>query len=365
MGPARSLIAAVAAMLVLATPAAAAQPLELGLQDDPVFAGPSQWTGRGYAVARRLRVRTIRLNVVWRQIETAPGVYDWSRFDAAVDGERARGLRPQLTLTGPAPGWATGDGTPGIYKPDPKQFGRFVGAAVEHFRGRVARYSIWNEPNWPTWLAPTKHAAAIYRSLYKQGYAAAKRADRQSRILFGELAPMGKPEAAIPPLRFLRDVVCRDRELRRVHRCAGLTADGFAHHPYTLGWSPAYRGGADDAPMGALDRLEKLLDRLAARHALMTPAGRPLNLYLTEYAYHASDARVAPPTLGPFVTQAYRRALADPRVKQIIWYQVIAPQPSRFKQWDSALFDSAGNARPAYASLVHWARRAAAYRRIR
>jgi hypothetical protein len=365
VGPARSLIAAALAVAVLAPAAQAAKPLELGLQDDPVFAGPSPWTGRGYGVARRLRVRTIRLNVLWRQIETSPGVYDWTRFDAAVEGERARHLRPQLTLTGPAPAWATGDGKPGVYDPDPRQYARFVAAAVEHFRGRVARYSLWNEPNWPTWLAPAKRAAPIYRALYKQGYAAAKRADPRARVLFGELAPLGKPEAAIPPLEFLRDVVCRDRKLHRVRRCAGLRADGFAHHPYTLGWSPAYRGHADDAPMGALDRLERMLDRLAARHALATPAGRPLDLYLTEYAYHAADARVPAATVGPFITAAYRRALADPRVRQIVWYQVIGAEPSPRRVWDSGLFDWTGRARPAYTTLVHWTRRAAAYKRIR
>jgi hypothetical protein len=117
--------------------------------------------------------------------------------------------------------------------------------------------------------------------------------------------------------------------------------------------------------MGALDRLERLLDKLASRRALATPSGRPLNLYLTEYAYHADDARVAPPALGPFITAAYRRALADKRVRQIVWYQVIGPQPGPRKQWDSGLFDWTGVARPAYATLVHWTRHAAAYKRIR
>ena len=43
-----------------------------------------------------------------------------------------------------------------------------------HFRGRVARYAIWNEPNWWSLLGPSAHAARIYRRLYLRGRAACK-----------------------------------------------------------------------------------------------------------------------------------------------------------------------------------------------
>ena len=40
-------------------------------------------------------------------------------------------------------------------------------------------------------------------------------------------------------------------------------ADGFAHHPYTLAWSPTYPGrGPGDVTMGSLWRLTGALDRL-------------------------------------------------------------------------------------------------------
>ena len=33
------------------------------------------------------------------------------------------------------------------YKPNATEFGKFAAIAAEHFKGRVDRYSIWNEPN--------------------------------------------------------------------------------------------------------------------------------------------------------------------------------------------------------------------------
>ena len=52
----------------------------------------------------------------------------------------------------------------------PREFGKWAGVVAEHFAGRVDRYSIWNEPNWKTWLGPLKAAPALYRSLYTRGY---------------------------------------------------------------------------------------------------------------------------------------------------------------------------------------------------
>ena len=81
----------------------------------------------------------------------------------------------QLSLTGPAPRWARPEAldSPGRYKPSASKFGKFAELAAEHFAGRVDRYSIWNEPNWKSWLDPLK-SGHLYRSLYMRGYAAIK-----------------------------------------------------------------------------------------------------------------------------------------------------------------------------------------------
>jgi hypothetical protein len=91
-----ALAVAVSALLALAaTPHATA--LELGIQDDRLFLGVTTTTegalrvspARGLALARELRVTTLRLNVRWSAVAVAPERYDLARVEAAVDGARA------------------------------------------------------------------------------------------------------------------------------------------------------------------------------------------------------------------------------------------------------------------------------------
>jgi hypothetical protein len=367
---AAALALALAALCVCAAaPARASARLQVGVQDDALFVRapgsplvPALPAADGYSAARAIGATALRVNLLWADVETAPGVYDWTLVDRVVDEARANGLQPQLTLSAPAPPWATADGRRGVRDPSPRGYARFVGAAVAHFRGRVRRYALWNEPNWPSWLQPQRRAAVLYRVLYRHGYEAAKAADPAAQVLIGELAPMGPPEAAIPPLRFLREMTCSDRRWRRVRRsrgCTRLAADGFAHHPYTLGWAPSFPGfRADDVTLGSIRRLSAALTRLARRRALATPRGRSLPLYLTEYGYHANSARIPERERARYAVEAFERAAADRRVRQIVWYQVIAPPPQPTRVWDTALLDGDGVPRPTFRAIADWARRA-------
>jgi hypothetical protein len=360
-------------LLVLAVPAAAQAraPMEIAIQDDAVFVrGPTGYGALpgsrllgaegGYDAARALGATTIRVNVDWHVVAGATEAepLDWSWYDRAVDAARARGLRVHLTLTGPAPAWATGDGKAGVRDPDARAYGAFAAAAAAHFRGRVALYSIWNEPNWPSWLAPRRRAAPMYRRLYEHGYAGVKRADPAAKVLIGELAPMGPPEAAIAPLRFLRALTCRDRRLKPTRRCRPLRADGFAHHPYTLRWAPTFKGPhTDDVTLGSLSRLERTLDGLARRGALSTPRGRPLDLWLTEYGYHADSTRFTERTRARYAVRAFGIAARDRRVRQLTWYQLAGPPRGRRRVWDTALLEHEGRPRATFDALTAWARR--------
>ena len=69
-----------------------------------------------------------------------------------------------------------------------------------HFKGRVDRYAIWNEPNLSAWLAPSSTSPAQYRSLYKTAYTAIKTVDPKAKVLFGELAP-NRDGRTIAPLQ--------------------------------------------------------------------------------------------------------------------------------------------------------------------
>ena len=95
--------------------------------------------------------------------------------DAA--GAAARGIKVQMVLIGP------------VHRPSPTHYARFVAKVVSHFKGRVDRYSLWNEPNHKAWLQPLASAPRIYRALYVTGYRTIKRIDPRAAVLIGETVP--------------------------------------------------------------------------------------------------------------------------------------------------------------------------------
>jgi hypothetical protein len=362
---ARVLIALLAA-LYLAAPAHAA--IELGVQDDPLLVRlPSAFGGFGAdrliapdrvdAALDALGVDTVRINVPWASVAGADAgaPLQLGLYDGAVDRIRARGRRVQMTLSGPAPRWASGDGRVSAFKPDARRYAAFAHTVAAHFRGRVARYSIWNEPNWWNLLRPRRYAPRIYRRLYMRGYRAVKRGDPGAKVLIGELAPLGQPEAATPPLRFLRRLTCSDRRWRRARRCPRLVADGFAHHPYSLRWAPEYPGpGRDDVTTGSLRRLTRALDRLERRGALTTPHGGSLPLFLTEWGYHARSARVREPLRSAYVRRGLELAASVRRVREIVWYQLAGPPAAAHVHWDTGLLGPRGRRRPVFRAVRGW-----------
>ena len=206
---------ALAAFLVPAA-SASADRLEFGVQDEAVFLqGSGIGRDAGLDRARQMGATHIRAGIDW---ETK----DFAAHDALVTAARARGLRVQLTLT-PAPGWVKRTRRTDIYKPKPAAFAAFARRVARHFRGRVFRYSVMNEPNWHAWLRPHRSAPRLYRAIYRRSYAAIKSVHRRNQVLFGELAPHHRTGMSIAPLRFMREALCvnsRWRKRRGASRCA-------------------------------------------------------------------------------------------------------------------------------------------------
>jgi hypothetical protein len=237
-------------------------------------------------------------------------------------------------------------------RPDARRFGRFAGAVATALAGRVESYAVWNEPNWPTSLRPRAEAASRYRWLYRRAFDAVRAADPAARVGFGNLAPMGAPEPAISPLRFLRSVLCldrRDRPRPALH-CPALVADGVGLHPYTLRWSPTYPGRADDATTGSLRRFIAHVDRFAAAGALRSPTGAALPVDLIEWGV-AARSRVIPARMRPQLAVAgLALVCAEPRVRSLVWYQLVGPPPGR-RTWDTGLLSYRGARRAAFTEL--------------
>jgi hypothetical protein len=328
-------IIAAAAVVVPAAAANAAPNMEVAIQDEDVFVDAKTLNpDRGYDALDRLGVKRMRILMPLKAVQTGGG-FDFGKYDRAVDRASARGVQTQLVLVGRYP------------RPNVGEFKRYAKAAATHFRGRVMRYSIWNEPNFKAWLAPVKKAPGLYRKLYAAGYKAVKSADRRAKVLMGETAPYAQGRNAMAPVKFLRQVACVNSSYKRVKRCPKLKTDGYAHHPYDFEKAPRRsKRGKDDATIGSLRNLTTALDKIARTGQIRGTKA----VYLTEFGYLATGRRGLPEaTRAKFLRQAYGIARKNRRVKQVVQYLLVQPGDSPFT---TGILDLAGGETPSFSALA-------------
>ena len=98
-----------------------------------------------------------------RALASSDPAYRWASTDAILEGLRARGIAPLVTLYGTAP-WANGGRKPNVAPTSPTTFADFAYAAAKRYPF-VRKWTVWNEPNQRLSLAqdvpaPLREAAA-------------------------------------------------------------------------------------------------------------------------------------------------------------------------------------------------------------
>jgi hypothetical protein len=355
--------------------------------------------GKAKAAARRQHMRFVATNP-----KTYP-TQNWDRYDNLVQAAAARGIRVYFNVTGPGPTWSAKTPPKGLssllgaYKPNAKDFKKFVMAVGRRFDGtykdengtkgvlpRVSFWTLWNEPNQAGWLAPQweKHGShwvptspALYRELYQAGYsglyATGHRTDNDT-ILLGETAPLGsKPtseKTPMAPKQFIREVFCvkpnggtYSGSSAKLRKCSdlskgGLQANGYAHHPYTKNVAPTQRNPNPDAvTMANIDDLGTLLDQIAAKTGKV-PSNLPL--YMTEFGFETNPpdpySGIAPDLQAKYDTLGEYIAYKDPRIMSQAQFLLadVAPVAGKKKNskaywftYQSGLFDLNLNPKPA------------------
>lgn len=361
---------------------ASARTVQLAVQDDTVLLGGHGALSRSDALDRlqQLHVRQVRFNVPWtkvlasdpnsRSVPSGGAQYNWSQYDEAIAAVQARGIAVQLTLTLPAPAWATATHQAGVTRVSPTAFAAFAAAAAAHFAQVVKQFSVLNEPNWPTTFIVKKLCSgkgkhkkcvdgrpAAYRVLYTKAYTAIHRANRSAQVWIGELAPQGRLTAsgrAMSPIKFLRETLCLNAKGTK-KSCAGMRAEGVAVHPYYLGKSPkSSPPNRDDLSMAALPRLTSFLQKAEKTKALRQGNGKSnIPVYLTEFGYITNNTSrgVTVAQQATYTQQAVALATKNKRVKQLLMYQLIdADNPD--VSWQSGLLYGNGQPKPVWNMMV-------------
>ena len=269
------------------------------------------------------------------------------------------GMKVELTLTGPAPRWATAEKAKSANRnPSAKEFARFATDVAKHFKGRVQRYSIWNEPNWHTWLSPARTAAQQYRALFTGAYSSIKRVDSRSQVVFGELAPQARPGASFSPLRFMRDVLCVDAKYKKLKgsKCGSCPRGRRLAAPVRLPprahlEERARRRRHDRHGQSPHQRAHPLPPREGADHGQGQGAGRaPDGVRLLRQRLPRLPAHHPREVHHPGV----RVARKNPKIAELLYFGLLQT-PER--QWNTGLLRPDGRPDDSFTSLKAWVER--------
>ena len=149
----------------------------------------------------------------WREIEgNGKGKYDWTVTDRIVEQAESIGLH-MIARLDTDPTWASGRSYPNsddvIMSPPKKNkdYADFCFAVASRYKGRIAAYQIWNEPNLKREWGGNSPNPAAYVALLQAGSKAIKRADPNAIIITAGLAPTTRSDnVAMPDTEFLKQM---------------------------------------------------------------------------------------------------------------------------------------------------------------
>jgi hypothetical protein len=364
--------------------------------------GISTYTPANLDLLKQLGIDRVHIYLHWADVApdptssrrpafdaTDPAAYPasgWAPFDGALRALAARHMTVDLDLVPPPPDWAGGKGAPRSKTPHPEwnpsaaQFGQFVRSVGTRYSGhytppgssrplpRIGFWSIWNEPDLGTQLAPeaidhstVEVAPRYYRGLVNAAWSAfGATGHGHDTILIGELAPAGVHSGVgnynqMQPLRFLRALYCVDSSYRPLRGTAAtlrgcpataaasarfatdnpglFKASGFADHPYSQGLAPNLPtpGEPDYAELAATGKLEHVLDVTQRVYGSKTK----FPIWSTEFGYQTTPPDTEAGTVSPATAAAYLNwseylTWLDPRERSFDQYLLADPPGGAF-----------------------------------
>jgi len=166
---------------------------------------------RDMELIRDAGFRWVKQSFAWREIEGLDkDNYDWSVTDRIVDQMESIGGLHLIARLDSDPSWASGQTYPNaqnIVMTPPKKmkdFADFCYAVAARYKGRIAAYQLWNEPNLAREWGGQAPNAKAYVELLKAGYAAIKRADPNAIVISAGMAPTTRwDNVAMPDTEYL------------------------------------------------------------------------------------------------------------------------------------------------------------------
>jgi len=323
--------AALLAMTPAASPAAAASPYGINVHAPQ---GPQlafvldrvQAAGIGW----------VRIDFLWSAVETSPGVFDWSVYDALTAAALARGINIYATLAY-TPAWAThGPPTTGV-PDDPATWSDFCARAAQRYASTIQYWGLWNEPNSSRFWSGSRQQ--FIDDILVPGADAIHGANAAAKVGGPELAHVASSQWYY----WLRDILNQ----------AGSHLDFVSHHVYDVDGNRAVTNRLNGStPFGGDPGLWTIIEP-SVKEVLQDAGwwGKPF--WLTETGWQSGEVSEA--------TQAtyYAGLLSDwftgqsgqGWVDQIFFYEVEDP-PGAPTTWGILRAD--GSEKPAYGAYQNF-----------
>ncbi len=297
----------------------AAVPVDfVGINSEDAFVGDAAYRERTMAAQAGAGIDLTRHTFNWAEIEYAPGMYDFTRYDGYVATAAGHRIRVLPVLYNPPEFWSSrppGRSRPGTYPPSPagmEAFGRFAAElAVRYGRGGAFwrenpevpkmpffSYQVWNEPNLPQYW-PSGPSARAYAHMLRHVRPALKFIDPGAEVVTAGV-PDSKMGIAILPY------------YRALYRAGGNRLfDTLAIN--------AYAGTA----RGVVDKIR------AVRRLMNANGDSAARIWVTEFGWGDRAARLEHPLLVGAAQQGRRIAEAirtmgavrrDLRLRGFIYY---------------------------------------------
>ena len=175
-------------------PPAEDQSFQLGVQVEP---NPDPevyklWMGE---VRDKLKLKWIKLQVRWADVEPEPGQYNWDTLDVALNLAQEYGVNVMLSVV-TAPDWAREPGNQRLDEvgppADPQDYANFLITMLYRYPGQIHAIEVWNEMNIDReWASVYGLSAERYVELLRAAYNAIKMVDPGVIVISGALSPTG------------------------------------------------------------------------------------------------------------------------------------------------------------------------------
>ncbi|MBI3214701.1 MAG: cellulase family glycosylhydrolase [Mycobacterium sp.] len=248
-----------------------ALPSTLGFADSQIYLATQADTVQAVQKWSANGVNTVRIGIPWAGVEAKQNTFDWSSADRVVNAAAAKGMAIICVITS-APRWAMASGSlpPHGSPKSPDQYGDFTAKVAQRYKGKIAAYEIWNEPNGVLGYSPSPNPTG-YTALLKAAYPKIKAVDPAAIVVAGALASgMSWGFMTINPVTFVTNMYA-----------AGVRNyfDALSFHPYNYDYKFSEGMYQVDSPVDQLIRIRNIMvsNGDGAKKIWATEYGLPTN----------------------------------------------------------------------------------------